>query len=97
MNYKEIRDAQDNIVNSWGENGEHIIEQIMGEVPFNDTFDKFLDHCVACGSNWSGMLLAGIKKLYPKVWSLIPEDMGCSAFLRICEILLLLGVDFSED
>ena len=61
------------------------------------TFDQFLDHCTACGGNWSGMLLTGVRKLWPEVWDIIPDDMGVHAFTTICNLLVLLGVDTSES
>lgn len=57
------------------------------------TFDEFLTHCTPCGGNWGGMLLTGIKKLYPEVWDIIPENMGINAWNTICNLLILLGVD----
>lgn len=61
------------------------------------TFDQFLDHCTACGGNWGGMLLTGVRKLWPEVWDIIPDDMGVHAFTTICNLLILLGVDTSES
>lgn len=61
------------------------------------TFKKFLAHCTTCGGNWGGMLLTGINELYPEVWKAIPDDMGWNPFSTICALLVLLGVDFSEE
>lgn len=58
---------------------------------------EFLDHCVACGGNWGGMLLTGIKELFPTVWELIPEDMGRQSYSCLCCVLMLCGVDTSAD
>ena len=59
---------------------------------YGDTFKNFLTHCTACGGNWCGMLLTGIRKLYPDVWDAIPDDMGLYAFYDICAVLVLCGV-----
>ena len=61
------------------------------------TFKEFLTHCTACGGNWGGMLLTGIHELYPEVWDAIPNNMGWNPFSTICALLILLGVDFSEE
>ena len=42
--------------------------------------------------NWGGMLLTGVRDLYPEIWEAIPEDMGVFAFASICNLLILLGV-----
>lgn len=60
------------------------------------TFDEFLTHCTPCGGNWGGMLLTGIKKLYPEVADAIPHNMaknGTEAFCLLGNLLILLGVD----
>ena len=61
------------------------------------TFKEFLNHCTACGGNWGGMFLSGIRELWPEVWDVIPEDMGVHAFYTMCNLLILLGVDTSEE
>ncbi len=93
--YEEIVGAQDFIVKEWGDAGKQIVVACLYENPFNKPFKEFLDHCMACGGNWGGMLLSGINELYPKVYSLIPHDMGVNAFACICNTLILLGVDTS--
>ena len=60
-------------------------------------FDDFLNYCVACGGNWGGMLLSGIKELFPDVWELIPDDMGMFAFSVICDTLRLLNIYSTKD
>jgi hypothetical protein len=40
------------------------------------------------------MLLTGIKRLYPKVWDAIPEDMGHNAWSCIIATLNLLKINF---
>lgn len=58
---------------------------------------EFLNHCITCGGNWGGMLLTGIKELFPTVWELIPEDMGRQSYACLCNVLVLCGVDTSAD
>lgn len=64
---------------------------------FDGTFGDFLSDCTACGGNWGGMILTGIKKLFPAVWDAIPEDMGDNAFIHLSYTLILCGVDTISD
>lgn len=89
--------AQQILVDNWGRTGEKIIELI-----FNDTDkfvlhmsgDEFLQSCSACGGNWGGMLLTGIKRLAPEVWEAIPDNMGTYAWSCITAVLTLMRVEF---
>ena len=96
ITYEMIIEAQDFLVTNWGEQGKKVIEICFRSVPFNDSFEKFLKECTACGGNWGGMLLTGIRKLWPQVYANIPDDMGVFAWACICYTLLLCGVDTSE-
>lgn len=60
-------------------------------------FEDFLKHCIACGGNIGGMLLTGVRELYPDVYDLIPEYMGTKAFETIIKLLICLGVEVAED
>lgn len=93
ISYNDIIEAQKHLAENWGEDGEAVIVACLHETPFNDSFSKFLSHCMACGGNWGGMILTGIQALYPKVWDAIPNNMGIYAFSCICNTLILLGVD----
>ena len=94
---KMIINAQKDLIELWGERkGEEIITECAKVTPFNNNSKVFLTQCIACGGNWGGMLLTGIKKLYPTVYEVIPEDMGCFAFQALCSTLILCGVDTSE-
>lgn len=42
------------------------------------------------------MILTGIKKLFPSVCEAIPNDIGKFAFMCVCAILTLCGVDCSD-
>ena len=92
-----IKDAHETIHTCWGAAGDKVIEACARVTPFNGTFDEFLKHCVCCGGNWGGMLLTGIKELYPDVWEAIPNDMGPLAFSCLCNTLVLCGVDTTES
>lgn len=96
ITYEMIQDAHRQIVTTWGDQGKKVIEECAKVTPFNASSAEFLKHCTACGGNWGGMLLSGVRKLYPAVWEVIPDDMGCFAWTGICSTLILCGVDTSE-
>ena len=52
---------------------------------------------MACGGDWGAMLLTGIKRLFPQVWDAIPNEMGVYAFIVLLNVLILRGVDTSEN
>ena len=98
--YDEIKEAMDFLVEHWGEDGKRVIEAIFNLDDHNlvrgMSMREFLQSCTACGGNWGGMLLSGIKRLCPTVWNIIPNDMGTHAWGCICYTLMLLGVDTKE-
>lgn len=76
----------------WKEAGVNVLEAIERQAIAPMTMDDFLSHCTACGGDWNGMFLTGIKTLYPEVYEAIPDDMGSFAFRCICEVLELLQI-----
>lgn len=94
---KDIQEAQDFILEAWKEDSKKVLAECAKVESFNGTFKEFLDHCTACGGNWGGMLLTGINKLWPNVWDAIPYNMGTFAFAAIINVLILCGVDTSEE
>lgn len=97
ITYDMIHSAQERIITYWEEEGKRVIEECAKVKPFNGNSKDFLEHCIACGGNWGRMLLTGIHKLYPEVWDAIPEDMGDFAWPCICSVLVLCGIDISEQ
>ena len=91
--YEVIKEAQDILVEYWGNDGKRVIEECAKITPFNGSLGTFLEHCICCGGNWNGMFLSGIKALFPPVYDVIPKDMGKNAFYCICAVMLLCGVD----
>lgn len=91
-----IQDAQKTLIEYWGKEGERVIEVCAKTTPINMGCDEFLNHCFACGGNWGGMLLSGLRELRPRVWYAVPDDMGPFAWVCICSTLVLCGVDTSE-
>jgi len=96
ITYEDIIECQKSLVDFWGEDGKNVIVACLHEKPFNDSFKEFLKHCTACGGNWGGMLLTGVRELYPNVYDRIPDNMGIRAWACICNTLVLLGVDTAE-
>ena len=105
--FPEEKKAYENLITIWGkEVADNILKITHWEVfdsfdylegDENCTFDNFLKHCTACGGNWGGMLLTGIKELWPKVWDAIPDDMGSFAWAGIINTLILCGVEMPKD
>lgn len=94
--YDEIKEAQDNLVRWWGEDGKRVIEAIFNTYTNHMTMECFLDNCTTYGGDWGAMLLSGIKRLYPAVWEAIPDNMGVYAWSCLCYTLLLLRVDTKD-
>lgn len=81
----------------WGEEvANNILIAIVADYPKPLTMDEFLNHCTACGGNWGGMLLTGIRKLWPHVWDAIPNDMGIYAWECLCNTIGLCGVQLED-
>ena len=97
MTYEDIIEAQYYIVEHWGESGKRVVlaSRIVSDY-YGITLTDFLKHCTACGGNWCGMILSGIRELWPFVWDAIPDDMGVFAFQCLCKTLILCGVDTSK-
>lgn len=96
ITYEMITNAQNDLITAWGEDGKRVIEECAKSTPLNINCKEFLEHCTACGGNWGGMLLTGLRELRPLIWEVIPDDMGCFAWQGICSTLILCGVDTSE-
>lgn len=95
ITYENIEDAQNFLIKEWGDDGKRVIEECLrSRAPM--TADEFLDHCVAYGGNWNGLFLSGIKELFPRVWEVIPDEMGKHAFACLSYALKLCGIDFQE-
>ena len=87
-----IDEAQRTLVENWGDQGKEVIALAFKAKKFDGDMKAWLKFCTTCGGNWGGMLLSGVRDLYPEVWEVIPEDMGVFAFASICNLLILLGV-----
>lgn len=96
IGYEMIVEAQEALVRFWGEDGKRVIEVCAKVTPFNGGSKEFLNHCTCCGGDWGSMLLTGVKKLWPEVWAVIPDDMGIYAWICICSTLTLCGVDITK-
>lgn len=96
---RELKDlnARDTIIALWKADGIRVAVACRHYAYITDmTFDDFLTHCTACGGNWGGMFLTGIKELFPEVYEVIPDDMGVFAFTGIVSVLEYIGVKMPE-
>ena len=91
-----VIEAKECLVEYWGEDGKKVIAECAKVTPFTGQLKDFLGNCTACGANWVRAILTGIKELFPNVWEAIPDDMGMFAFMCVCAILTLSGVDCSD-
>lgn len=91
-NFITYSEASQFIIENWGEKGKEVLYECAKSTPFNGSLDDFLNECTACGGNWVGMFLTGIKKIWPNVYDAIPDKMGANAFFCICHVLSLLNV-----
>ncbi len=91
-----MSEAEKFLMEHWGEDGKAVIRECAKYPPLDMDCGQFLDYCVACGGNWGGMYLSGLKKLRPAVWDAIPNEMGNKAFICIVYVLQLCGVDTSR-
>ena len=94
MDYAEIVYYMSLLAKECGKAGEMFVEQCFEADTKEMSCDEFLNNCSACGGNWGGMLLTGVKRLYPEVWYVIPDDMGHNAWGCIIATLKLLKIDF---
>ena len=94
MDYTDIVYYMSLLAKEWGRNGEKVVAECFKADTKEMSCDEFLYHCSACGGNWGGMLLTGVKRLYPEVWNAIPDDMGHNAWSCIIATLKLLKIDF---
>ena len=97
LKFEEIQEFQSTLIKDWGEAGNTVCELAYHMDKFGGTFEKFLTYCTPCGGNWGGLLLSGIKELYPEIYEVIPEKMGKNAFCDIIRLLQLLGVEFDGE
>lgn len=94
MTIKELNDLapREYLSALWGDNATNVLTAIDAADKTPMDMKEFLNHCTACGGNWGGMLLTGIKALYPDVYDAIPDDMGTFAWNAICTVCELLEI-----
>lgn len=49
------------------------------------TFTEFLTYCIACGGNWTAMIMSGIKAVAPEVYEAMPDRSY--SFDEVCFIV----------
>ena len=53
---------------------------------------EFFENAMACGGNWSNMLLSGIKVNYPKIYDVMPDREY--SFDELISLIHFCGVQF---
>ena len=98
---KEIGELNptETVIALWKEDGLKVVDECAEFSATHDEMEmsEFLTHCTACGGNWGGMFLTGIKALAPAVWGAIPDDMGVFSFLGISMTMNLMGVHTERE
>lgn len=54
------------------------------------TQEDFINHCTACGGNWTAMIITGIKEIFPLTYAALPDVNY--AFEDVCNVIYTLGV-----
>lgn len=61
----------------------------------NLTKDEFMGECIACGGNWTAMLMSGIKNTNPELYEAIPNVKY--DFFTISQLVNILCIDNEAD
>lgn len=98
---KAQQQAMEQLGSEWSKEDLLNVLRAISETPdWNGTKNDFMSHCTACGGNWAGMLLTGIRDLFPAVYDAIPENLGTddgvTPFINVIAVLKLCGVWFDE-
>lgn len=59
------------------------------------SYDEFLENCLACGGNWSNMILSGIRAIFPNVYDAMPDREY--SFIELIEIIEMCGVKIEKE
>ena len=99
MSEEIMNQAKEDIKKKWPKNAEAVLDACNKAEKFQGAGSEFMDQCIACGGNLVGMLISGIRKLWPEVYSALPDsigDDGFESFYLTCRVLLLCGVDLAS-
>lgn len=93
---KQIKEmnSTETLIALWKNDGVAVVDECMTYATTHEPMEmkEFLSHCTACGGNWGGMFLSGIKALAPEIYDAIPDNMTDYSFLCLCEVLALMKV-----
>ena len=88
-----IANLVSDVLVEFGESGNDIIN-----AAFNDhnkiTFSEFMSECKGCDGDWVAIILSGMERIYPEVYSTLPPIFGQEALDGLTKILILCGVEF---
>lgn len=88
-----IADVVNDVLRQWGEDGNDIINTAF-KVHEKLTFEGFMSECKGCEGDWVAIILSGMERIYPAVYSTLPPIFGQEALDGLTKILILCGVEF---
>ena len=88
-----IVDIVNDVLVQWGESGKNIINAAFKEHE-KLTFESFMSECKGCDGDWVAIILSGMERVYPEVYSTLPPIFGQEALDGLTKILILCGVEF---
>lgn len=88
-----IADVVNDVLVQWGESGKDIINAAFKEHE-KLSFGGFMSECEGCDGDWVKIILSGMERIYPEVYSTLPPIFGEEALDGLTKILILCGVEF---
>ena len=88
-----IANLVSDVLVAWGESGKDIINTAFKEHE-KLTFESFMSECKGCDGDWVAIILSGMERVYPEVYSTLPPIFGQEALDGLTKILILCGVEF---
>ena len=76
-----------------GESGKDIVNAAFKEHS-KITFSEFMCSCKGYGGDWVAIILSGMERIYPEVYSTLPATFGQEALDGLTKIFILCGVEF---
>lgn len=89
----DIADIVNDVLVEWGESGKDIVNAAFKEHS-KITFSEFMCACKGCDGDWVAIILSGMERIYPEVYSTLPTIFGQEALDGLTKILILCGVEF---
>lgn len=99
FNAKEINtlSPEETLLALWGLDGYAILKYVESIDLKKYDLETFLTQDCISTSDFGQLILSGLKKVFPTVYRMIPEDMSVFAFVALYELLYILNVRKKED